>query len=152
MKETERIAKLFSDGYNGSPWIDVSLIPVLKGITATQAGARVSPEWNTIWEIVNHIIYWRMNVLKRVQGEVIKTPADNYFFPVKNKSARAWSNTLKKLERSQLQWIALLKTFKEKNFEKIYPNNQLSYYEHMHGILQHDTYHLGQIVMLAKAV
>lgn len=152
MKETDRISKLFRDFYNGSPWIDVSLMPVLKDITAKQASTRVLPEWNSIWEIVNHMIYWRMNVMTRVQGEVIKTPSDNYFFTVKNNSTRAWQSTLKKLEKSQQQWIAFLEKFKEKNFEKVYPANGLTYYEHIHGILQHDIYHLGQIVMLTRAL
>ena len=39
----------------------------------------------------------------------------------------------------------------EKDFEKIYPGNQLNYYEHIHGIIHHDIYHLGQIVLLAKS-
>lgn len=152
MKETQRIIKLIEDAYNGSPWIDISLLPVLKTISAEQAATKVSPKWNTIWEIVNHIISWRENVLKRVQGEVIKTPADNYFVAVKDTSSNAWANTLEKLEASQRNWINFLPHFKEKDFEKIYPNNGLSYYEHIHGIIQHDIYHLGQIVLLAKAV
>ena len=36
--------------------------------------------------------------------------------------------------------------------EKVYPNNGMSYYEHIQGIIQHDAYHLGQIVLLAKTV
>ncbi len=152
MKETERISKLFRDNYDGSPWIDVSVMPVLKEITASQASSRVLPEWNSIWEIVNHMIFWRMNVMKRVQGEVMKTPLDNYFFTVKNSSARAWITTLKKFEKTQQQWIKFLAKFKEKDFEKIYPGNKLTYYEHIHGILMHDVYHLGQIVMLRKAL
>jgi uncharacterized damage-inducible protein DinB len=151
MKEIRRIIKLLENSYNGGPWIDVSLIPVLNKITAEQAATKVSPNWNTIWEIVNHIISWRKNVLKRIQGEVIKTPANNYFVPVKNTSSNAWANTLKKLEASQQEWISFLKNFNEKDFEKIYPNNDLSYYEHIHGIIQHDVYHLGQIVLLSKA-
>ncbi len=36
------------------------------------------------------------------------------------------------------------------SFEKIYPPEGQTYYEHIHGNIQHDAYHLGQIVMLAK--
>ncbi|WP_235811010.1 DUF1572 domain-containing protein [Aequorivita aquimaris] len=38
------------------------------------------------------------------------------------------------------------------DFEKEYPTNKHSYYKHIHGIIQHDAYHLGQIVLLAKMV
>lgn len=152
MKETERIEKLFTDLYNGEPWIGVSISGVLKNISAEQASKKVSPELNSIWEIVNHIITWRLNVLERVQGKVITTPDNNYFDVNTETSETEWKNSLKRLKDSQQKWISFLKKFKEKDFEVIYPNNGLSYYEHIHGIIQHDAYHLGQIVLLAKEI
>jgi len=152
MKETERIAKLFEDLYNSTPWIDVNLLGTLKRISAKQASKKISPNWNSIWEITNHIISWRENVLERVQGRVLQTPADNYFSEIRETTENDWKETLKKLEDSQQQWLQVLKEFNEDNFSKIYPNNQMTYYEHIHGILQHDAYHLGQIVLLAKVV
>ena len=119
MKETGRIIQLYENIFNGSPWIDISLLPVLQGITAKQAAARVSVHWNSIWEIVNHIIYWRLNVLKRLQGKIIKTPSHNYFVPVIDTSPIAWKKTLKRLEVSQQNWIDFLKTFQEKDFNKV---------------------------------
>lgn len=150
MKEATSISKLYMDLYHGNPWIDINIMSVIKNITASQAATQAIPGCNSIWEIVNHMILWRMNVLRRVQGELIKSPANNYFSPVKNSSHRAWLNTLKKLEISQQHWMQFLKTFKEKDFEKVYPGNQMNYYEHIHGIIQHDAYHLGQIVLLKK--
>jgi uncharacterized damage-inducible protein DinB len=150
MKETERISKLFTDLYNGSPWIGVVIVPTLKKLTAKQAAKRIYKDWNTIWEITNHLISWRENVLRRVQGEVIKSPSHNYVLPIKDTSEEAWQTTLKRLDDSQIAWLAFLKKFKSADFDKIYPNNGMNYYEHIHGILQHDAYHLGQIVILSK--
>ena len=152
MKETERIIKLFEDLFEGEPWIEVNLIGTLKGITAEQAAKRSLAERNTIWEIVNHLISWRQNVLERIQGKVITTPGNNYFTAVTDTSPEAWTSTLHQLKVSQLQWINFLRTFRESDFEKIYPINSMTYYEHIHGIIQHDAYHLGQIVLLAKLV
>lgn len=150
MQETKRITKLLKDIYNGSPWIDVNVAGTLKGITAKQAAKRVFPKTNTIWEIVNHLISWRLNVLQRVQGKLMNAPADNYFSEVKDTSEAAWQNTLQQFEDSQKQWIDFLKDFNETDFEKVYTGNQMTYYEHIHGIIQHDAYHLGQVAMLAK--
>ena len=138
MNEIPSISKLFKEIYNGSPWIDVSLVPVLQQITASNTAERISPQWNLIWEIVNHIISWRLNVLKRLKGIVIPTPAHNYFLPVNNISDAARADTLKNLEQFQQGWLIFLQNFNEKYFLKIYPKNNLSYYEHIHGILQHD--------------
>lgn len=150
MQETARLAKSFADLYHGDPWIDVTIMDTLAPITAAQAAQKVIPNWNSIWQIVNHLISWRLNVLRRLQGETMVSPADNYFEPVQDTSDAAWQSTLRNLAESQQKWLDLLENFSENNFDTIYTANPLTYYEHIQGILQHDAYHLGQIVLLAK--
>jgi uncharacterized damage-inducible protein DinB len=150
MKEPDRIAKLFSDLYNGNPWMGVSIIPTLQKVSAKHAAKKIFPGWNSIWQIVIHLISWRENVLLRVQANEIITPNNNYFVTVEDTSEAAWQQVLERLNNSQQQWIAFLKNFDEAEFDKIYLPNKMTYYEHIHGILQHDAYHLGQIVLLSK--
>ncbi len=152
MRETHRITHLFENLYTGHPWIEVTILPTLQQLTARQAAKRIYATWNTIWEITHHMVCWRENVLQRLQGQIIKTPANNYIQPITDTSDGAWQNLLARLERSQEAWIKFMQTFKTKDFEKIYPVNELTYYEHIQGILQHDAYHLGQIVIMAKRV
>jgi uncharacterized damage-inducible protein DinB len=150
MKENELIIKLFEDLFEGSPWIDVTIMGTLKGISSKNASKKISVNQNSIWEIVNHLISWRLNVLQRVQGKVINTPHNNYFEPIADSSPSAWERTLKELQDSQIQWLKFLKQITPDSFSKVYPNNKMTYYEHIHGIIQHDAYHLGQIILLAK--
>ena len=150
MKETQRISRLFSNLYNGSPWIDVEILNTLDTITPEIAVKKLKPETNSIWEIANHLIAWRENVLERVKGKVITTPIYNYILPVAVASETAWQELLQRLEQSQRHWISFLEDFDEKDFDTTYPNNGMNYYEHIHGIIQHDCYHLGQIVLLTK--
>ena len=150
MKETQRIASLFEELYDGTPWIDVSIAGTLTKITAEEAAAKVLPGRNSIWEIVNHLVCWRENVLQRVNGEVLPPPENNYFMPVADVSELAWKNTLKRFEASQQQWISFLENFNEKDFEIVYLKKKFTYYEQMLGILQHDAYHLGQIALIKK--
>jgi uncharacterized damage-inducible protein DinB len=150
MKETTRIAALFDDLYNGEPWIDMTLKGVLRKITAKQAARRISPEYNSVWEIVNHIIKWRIHVLERLNGEPFTVGSDNYFEKITDKSDKAWKNTLKQLEDSQKKWAEFLRKLKDSGLDKINPRSGKTYYWHIHAIIQHDAYHLGQMVMLAK--
>lgn len=152
MKETQQITKLFEDLYDGDPWIDVTILGVLKNVSPQQAAKKIAPGRNSIWQIVNHIVSWRENVLLRVQGNVINTPNNNYFIEIADISETAWQQSLERLQNSQQQWITFLKHFDESDFDKIYPVNKMSYYEHIHGIIQHDAYHLGQIVLLTKLI
>ena len=152
MKETDRIIKLFEDLYNGESWIGVNIVSTLENISAKQAAKKITVDRNSIWEITNHIISWRLNVLQRVKGKTIVSPDNNYFEPVKDTSESAWKNTLEQLKISQLQWIDFLTTVDANDFEKVYPNNAMTYYENILGIVQHDAYHLGQITLLSKLI
>jgi uncharacterized damage-inducible protein DinB len=150
VKEIQRISQLFEKGYNGSPWIDVNLLDTLHSISAEKALKKITPAANSIWEITNHLISWRKNVLQRIQGKEIKTPAHNYFLSVQNNSAADWEKTMDELAATQKDWLEFLENLDTSNLDKVYAPNKMTYYEHIQGILQHDAYHLGQIIMLCK--
>ncbi|MBW1654754.1 DinB family protein [Flavobacterium quisquiliarum] len=150
MSESKRISNLYQSIYNGNPWLEVNLANTLKNVTAEQAYKKANPNLNTIWEIVNHLIQWRRNILERMQGEVIVTPDHNYFVPVLDPSEAAWAQSLQTLAKSQESWSTFFESFNDEDLAKIYVNNGHTYYEHIHGIIQHDVYHLGQIVILKK--
>jgi len=150
MKEPQRILELFEDLYNGDPWLDVTLIGTLQHITADQAAQKKYPDRNSIWEITNHIISWRLNVLQRVQGIVTDTPEDNYFLPVADTSSEAWEKTIDRLKESEDKWREFLENLPPKNLDDGYLHDGHTNYEHVHGIIQHDAYHLGQIVLLCN--
>lgn len=150
MSESKRISNLYQSIYNGNPWLEVNLTNTLKDVTAKQAYQKINPNLNTIWEIVNHLIQWRRNILLRMQGETIITPDHNYFVPVLDPSDFAWEQSLQTLAKTQESWNAFFEDFDDEDLAKIYVNNGHTYYEHIHGIIQHDVYHLGQIVILKK--
>jgi hypothetical protein len=150
MKEVKRIKKLMKDLYNGEPWLDVTIDGKLREITAAQAAFKFNPGINSIWEITNHMIWWRLNIIERLCGKIINTPEHNYFLAVTDDSEDAWIKTLERFELSQHEWMLFMKGFKRKHLDIIYPANGFSFYDHLIGIIQHDAYHLGQIVLLAK--
>lgn len=152
MKETDRILKSFEDLFSGDPWLDVNLMDTLEGISGRQASRRITPGRNTIREIVHHVVQWRLTVLRRIQGEVVSSPDHNYLLAIEDPSEAGWEETIDQLKGSQEKWTDFLRTWDEKKFETVYPGNKMTYYEHVQGILQHDAYHLGQVVLLSKLV
>lgn len=152
MKESIRISQLFRDLFDGDPWLGVNIISTLEGISAEKAAVKIAPERNSIWEIVNHMTSWRLNVLRRFEGKVIPSPEHNYILPVENTTEGAWKEAIEQLKESQGKWLEFLETADEEVLASVYPGNQGTYYYHVQGILQHDAYHLGQIVLLAKLV
>ena len=150
--EKERIITLFEKLFNGDPWIDVTIMDTLEKLSGPQAASKALPQCNSIWEIVNHMISWRKNVLQRIQGKTLTTPTNNYFEPIADPSQEAWIKTLEAFQQTQREWISFLEKFDIEAFETPYPSNGMTYFEHIHGIIQHDAYHLGQIVLLSKFV
>jgi uncharacterized damage-inducible protein DinB len=149
MNELSRLKKLLSDHFDGSPWMDVNIIDTLKNIPASQAAKKIN-NLNSIWQIVNHMIAWRETNLERLKGEIIPSPENNFIEDIKDTSEEAWQVTLKKMDRSQHNLLSFLSSAKDSMLEKVYITNGHTYYEHLQGILQHDAYHLGQIVLLKK--
>lgn len=118
MSESKRVSNLYQSIYNGNPWLEVTLADTLRDVTAAQAYKKINPNLNTIWEIVNHLIQWRRNILKRVQGEIITTPDHNYFVPILDSSEPAWEQSLQSLAKSQELWNECLSNFNDEDFEK----------------------------------
>lgn len=150
MEENRRIAKLFQDLYDGDPWLDVTIKATLSRLTAGEAAARVMDKCNTVWEIVNHLIAWRKTVKARIMGHAIKSPDNNYFQEIRDTSDQAWSRTLQEFDASQDEWVEFLLKLNDADLQKPYLSGQMTNYDLILGINQHDAYHLGQIVILAK--
>ncbi|HEX8270746.1 MAG TPA: DinB family protein [Flavobacterium sp.] len=150
MEEPQRIKQLFANLYDGNPWLEITLFETLQNISAEQAAEKKHPGRNSIWEITNHLISWRLNVLQRVTGNEITSPDHNYIIKIEDTSDDAWKRTLENLAESQLQWTTFLDKLPESDLSNVYAPNGHTHYEHIHGIIQHDAYHLGQIVLMAK--
>ncbi|MGL4598423.1 MAG: DinB family protein [Bacteroidia bacterium] len=149
--ETTRIAHLYKELYNGHPWIDLTLFDTLQQISAAQAKRHPYAQCHSIWEIVNHIISWRLVILSRVKGSLIEVPDSNFFETISDTSVKAWKETLKKLDDSQTQWMKFLNDLEDEKLIEQFPSG-FTRYDLIHAILHHDAYHLGQVVMLMKAV
>lgn len=148
--EAKRLRQEFEQLYDGDPWIDVQLKQTLLKISAEKAAKRIAEGRNTIWEITNHLIEWRRLLLKRLKGEFVPVPEDNFIHEISDSSEEAWKQTLQDLEETQQEWLNFLDGLRDEDLEKTYPGNNQRYYYLIQGLIQHDSYHLGQIVLLSK--
>jgi uncharacterized damage-inducible protein DinB len=153
-REIARIAHQLQSTYAGAAWHGSPVKKVLSGLTAAQAAARPLPQAHTIWELVSHMTAWREFTRRKLLGENdfdIRTPEQDWPAtpPV---SEENWQQTLAKLEANQQQLVQLLAETQDSLLEEIVPGRKYSFYHLLHGIIQHDLYHLGQIALLKKAI
>ena len=154
MQEPQRIAQLYADWYTGNPWSCIRLTDILRDITPEMAAAHPIPGANSIWQLVQHCLGWRANVLRKLQGEVFESPQDNYLGPLTDTTPSAWQHLMEKLAANEQQWQAYLSSLTNETLNTAYApsKGEFTVYQVIHGILHHDNYHFGQIVMLAKMV
>lgn len=148
-KDIARFQKQLKVHYGGTPWIDISIKPTLKSITAKQAAVKIG-ELNSIWQIVNHMIGWRKALFGRIKDKPVPHTKDNYIWEVKNTSPAAWKKTLAQFDKSQKEIKVFIAKQKDELFDKVSPASGYSYYELAQAITIHDTYHLGQIILIKK--
>jgi uncharacterized damage-inducible protein DinB len=153
MKEAERIADQLRRAMQGEAWHGPSLREILAGVTAAQAAARPIAAAHSIWELVNHITAWEGIVLRRMGGEAVKNVSSEIDWPpVGEKSEAAWQQALAALEASNHRLCDAIAKLPDKRLRERVPGKQDSFYGELHGIVQHDLYHAGQIALLKKAL
>ena len=74
MGEIARIGKQLERTYSGDPWHGPSLRSVLEGIDGVQANARPVPGAHSIAELAAHILTWREETLRRLEGKGGRSP------------------------------------------------------------------------------
>lgn len=62
-----------------------------------------------------------------------------------------WSQALANLEQSQHNLITALESTPDERLQQVVPNRKFKFYTMLHGIIHHDLYHTGQIVLLKKS-
>jgi|YelNatPaOPRAMG01_1025707.scaffolds.fasta_scaffold02959_14 uncharacterized damage-inducible protein DinB len=119
-----------------------SLLDTLKGINFEQAIWKPKENVKSIFEIVNHVISGKEYIISALEG---RTPS--YEEEKKEISESSWKETLEKLEEVHNKLINLLKE-KDINLEEKFPGEDFTWGYMLYGVLAHDCYHTGQIVIL----
>jgi uncharacterized damage-inducible protein DinB len=154
MTEVERILDQLKRAYEGNAWHGPAVREVLAGVSAAQAHARPLQNAHTIWELVQHIAVWEAVGVRRLSGDpaevVISSPED--WPPADDTSEAAWEEARTALDRGHQKLVEAISRVSESQLVQPILEGKSSVYVTLHGIIQHDLYHAGQIALLKKAV
>ncbi len=149
MNESEKIAALFEAFYDGECWIGLNFKQAIKGVDATLAVRKKGEAFNSIWQLVNHIIYWRETVMIRLQGVLANPPMPDFYQP-DTTDPKNWKETLLHFEEVHRELVKTIRTFPPIHLDNASPMKGQTNYQLLIGCLQHDGYHMGQIILLKK--
>ena len=154
MKETERLALQFENSVNGNAWSGPALLEVLGDVSPDKAAARPIAGWKSIWELLLHSIVWQGVVLRRLGGDPaefeIGGPDDWPAPPAASEAA--WNVAMERLRTSSAALAAAIRALPEERLDEAILPKYSSRYHHLHGVVQHNLYHAGQIVALKRAL
>jgi len=151
MKEIERIEDQLRRAFEGKAWHGPSLQELLGDVTAAMAAARALADAHSIWEIVLHIAAWEDAVRRRLEGEPVELSTEEDWPPVKDTSEAAWKDSLEALRNGHTQLRGTISRLTDSQLEDVVAGKDYPGYFMLHGIIQHDLYHAGQIAILKKA-
>jgi uncharacterized damage-inducible protein DinB len=140
--------------YDGDPWHGSSITEVLKGIDAGIAARRSIPRAHTIWEIVLHMTAWTREVASRVRGAAAKSPPEDWPAARFGGGESAWTAAKEDLAAAQKEIEAAVAAVKADDLVRWIENHEgtsCTVGTLIRGLLQHHTYHEGQIAMLKRA-
>jgi len=155
--EAARLIDQFIRAHDGDVWHGSPLKTNLEGITAEQAAKRPPNGAHSIWELVLHATGWRNEVSRRATGQPAGEPPEGDWPDVGDPSPARWQAALDALDASHRELVKIVSGMSDEQLLK--PTNDprdrplgtgVSYYELLHGIVQHDAYHSGQIAILRK--
>ena len=140
-------------------WHGPSLADLLEGIHAEQAAARPIRGAHTIWELVLHITGWKGEVRRRLSGAPAGDPEEGDWPAVGAPTAERWEDARARVQKAHDALLAAVRQIPESRLYEATNDRRnpplgtgVSYYILLHGIVQHDVYHSGQIALLKKAV
>lgn len=149
--EVERIQGELQRAFEGEAWHGPSVLELLREVTAQQAAARPIAGAHSIWELVLHIAAWENAGRRRLEGDRAQ-PSDEEDFPaVNDTSEAAWQQAIEELKNGHNKLSDVIAGLDASKLDEPILEGMRSLYITLHGVVQHDLYHAGQIALLKKA-
>lgn len=153
MGETERIVDQLQRSLEGHAWHGPSVLELLSTVNATQALAKPVPDLHSIWELVAHMTAWQDVVRRRLAGEVIHDlPPEQNFPRVGRPDQAAWERAVHDFRESCRALQESIRALADTDLDLPLPGKKYNRYVTLHGVVQHNLYHAGQIAFLRKMI
>ena len=147
MNRTDLLVKVLDSTYDKESWY-APFKDGIEGLTAQQASWKPRDEvTKSIWENVNHLIYYKERLAANMDGREWKNPLDGeqtFFLTEQSGDESEWR---KVVERAEIAQRNLREVVSKTSAEK-FDENSLE--EKLLDIMLHDAYHTGQIMQLRK--
>jgi uncharacterized damage-inducible protein DinB len=154
LSEAALIADQLRRAFDGDAWHGPALLELLKDIDAATATAKPIRGAHSIWELVLHITAWDGAALSRLAGKKAQLKGAKNFPLVPKFGSKpaeaAWQDTIDRTKSTHETLVRTVAVLPEERLRDQVPGKKYDFYHLLHGVVQHELYHAGQIAILKK--
>jgi uncharacterized damage-inducible protein DinB len=151
ISEAALIAEQLRRAFEGEAWHGPALLELLADVDAATAAAKPLADVHSIWELVLHTAVWDDAALRRLGGEKYQPKGLENFPLVPKLTGAAWRKTVAQAKRTHDRLVRTVAALPETRLRERVPGKRYDFYFMLHGVVQHELYHAGQIAILKKA-
>ena len=151
MSEATLIADQLRRAFDGNAWHGPALLELLEDVDASTAAAKPLPGVHSIWELAMHVAAWDGAALRRLGGEKLQLTGLQNFPLVEKPTETAWGKAVAQLKRTHETLVNMVAALPDPRLRDRVPGKRYDFYHMLHGVVQHELYHAGQIAILKKA-
>jgi len=149
--EVARLADQLERSFRGGAWHGLAVAEALDGVDAALAVAHPLAG-HTIHEITFHVAYWLKASVERIGGTGAGVEDGRADWPEAPVDEAGWQALLAELDDAHRRLHAAVLALDDARLEEPVPGSDPTLRGMLLGVLQHNAYHAGQIVLLRKAV
>jgi uncharacterized damage-inducible protein DinB len=150
MNRATSVADRIERTVNGPMWHGPALTDLLDGVPPERAASKPIAGAHSIWEIVRHITAWAEIALRRMHGEPVDPRPEEDWPPIDG-SRESWMRDLDRLNDSHRHLAAAVRPLDDRALETTVAGQEYSLDVMLQGVVEHGTYHGGQIALLRRA-
>jgi DinB superfamily len=153
MGEIARIARLLEQTFEGKPYYGPSVLGALTGVSA-ELGAR-KPPWSAhrIWDLVGHLtaeLIYARTIIEGTAGAWIE--GETTWPAITDTSDAAWRKAIADLKKANRTLVRVVQQLDDSILDKKPIRVRGPFYLMLHGTMQHNIYHAGQISLLTGSL
>jgi len=151
ISEAARIADQLRRAFDGSAWHGPALLELLADVDAVTAAATPLKDVHSIWGLALHIAVWDAAGSRRLAGEKTQPEGEDNFPLVPNATTANWRQAIRQVTQAHRTLVKAVEALSDSRLWERVPGKRYNFYHMLHGVVQHELYHAGQIALLKKA-
>jgi uncharacterized damage-inducible protein DinB len=151
-KEVLLVAEQLKEAYEGAPWFGRNIKTLLEEAGRGDVFQKPNDQ-HSILELLWHMILWREFTISRIRFDDSKRMQyweENDWRKLDHSDKTLWQKGLQLFAQVHNELVEVLQQQNDDLLIKPVPGRKYNFRKLLHGIVQHDIYHTGQIAYVMK--